>query len=159
MKLKYNFKNLKQNKNNNNRPIGLNNHLSIEQLSIRTVLYIGYCTIYESFMCLGLGLFTITNKALSGSLTNRSKCMPGYKIQGSVNIQVIWHFKKIGKMGGGGGLQLQRGGWSGGIYQPLTRKKYFCTRINFSFNRIHILQSQNAFFTSWSNEFIHLESC
>lgn len=53
-------------------------------------------------MCLGLGLFTITNKALSGSLTNRSKCMPGYKIQRSVNIQVIWHFKKIGKMGGGG---------------------------------------------------------
>lgn len=73
-------------------------------------------------MCLGLGLFTIT-KALSGSLLNWSKCMPGYKIQGSFNIQVIWHFMKIEKFVGGGGVQLQRGGWSGGIYHSLLVEK------------------------------------
>lgn len=73
-------------------------------------------------MCLGLGLFTITNKALSGSLTNRSKCMPGYKIQRSVNIQVIWHFKKIGKMGGGGGCNCKGVGGVGEYTSLLLEK-------------------------------------
>lgn len=47
--------------------------------------------------------------------------------------------------GGGGGATAK--GWVewGNIPQPLSRKKYFCTRINFSFNRIHILQSKMHF--------------